>query len=171
LGGDGPALPERAALARVVGSSAPPALAESVRMSGVPIEVLQRIPLFADLNESELERIASVFKERHFSEGETVIQQGSGAAAFFVIDSGEATVSVAGHEQRVLKPGDHFGEMALIDAGTRTATVVASSPLLCSGVTFWDFRPLVEENGVLGWKLLQSLIAIYRSERAQPAGA
>ena len=84
-----------------------------------------------------------------------------------MIDSGEATVLVDGKEQRVLKPGDHFGEMALIDAGARTATVLASSDLVCSGVTFWDFRPLVEENGVIGWKLLQSLIEIYRSERQQ----
>jgi CRP/FNR family transcriptional regulator, cyclic AMP receptor protein len=134
-------------------------------MSGAPIDVLGRIPLFAELDDDELERVARLFKERRFSDGETIIQQGSGAAAFFVIDSGEATVFVDGKEQRVLKPGDHFGEMALIDAGTRTATVLASSDLACSGVTFWDFRPLVEENGVIGWKLLQSLIEIYRSER------
>ena len=102
-------------------------------MTGVPIDVLQRIPLFADLNEDELERIASVFKERRFAEGETVIQQGSGAAAFFVIDSGEARVLVDGHEKRVLKPGDHFGEMALIDAGVRTATVIAASDLRVFG--------------------------------------
>jgi CRP/FNR family cyclic AMP-dependent transcriptional regulator len=132
---------------------------------GVPVTVLQRVPLFAELSQDELERIASVFKERRFSEGETVIQQGSGAAAFFVIHSGEATVLVGGEEKRVLGPGDHFGEMALIDAGERTATVIASTDMTCSGVTFWDFRPLVEENGVLGWKLLQSLIDIYRSER------
>jgi len=136
-------------------------------MSGAPIDVLRRIALFAELDDDELERVARLFKERRFSEGETIIQQGSGAAAFFVIDSGEATVFVDGKEQRVLKPGDHFGEMALIDAGTRTATVSASSDLACSGVTFWDFRPLVEENGVIGWKLLQSLIEIYRSERQQ----
>ena len=134
-------------------------------MSGAPIAVLQRVPLFADLDESELQKIASVFKERRFSDGETIIQQGSGAAAFFVIDSGEATVFVDGNEKRVLGPGDYFGEMALIDAGSRTATVIASSELVCSGVTFWDFRPLVEENGVIGWKLLNSLIAIYRTER------
>ena len=136
-------------------------------MSGAPIDVLKRIPLFAELDDDELERVARLFKERRFSGGETIIQQGSGAAAFFVIDSGEATVFVDGNEQRVLKPGDHFGEMALIDAGTRTATVLASSDLACSGVTFWDFRPLVEENDVIGWKLLQSLIEIYRSERQQ----
>jgi CRP-like cAMP-binding protein len=137
-------------------------------MAGVPIDVLKRVALFADLNDDELERVGSVFKERRFAEGETVIQQGSGAAAFFVIDSGEAKVLVDGKEQRVLQPGDHFGEMALIDAGTRTATVIAASELVCSGVTFWDFRPLVEENGVIGWKLLNSLIEVYRSERAQP---
>lgn len=137
-------------------------------MSAATVAALGRVPLFADLNEDELERVASVFKERRFSEGETVIQQGSGAAAFFVIDSGEATVSVDRVEQRVLQAGDYFGEMALIDAGTRTATVTASTDLVCSGVTFWDFRPLVEANGVIGWKLLQSLIQIYRSERAQP---
>lgn len=137
-------------------------------MSGAPIDVLARVPLFADLDESELQRIASVFKERRFPKGETVIQQGSGAAAFFVIDSGEVTVLVDGIERRSLGAGDYFGEMALIDAGARTATVKASSNLVCSGVTFWDFRPIVEENGVIGWKLLQSLIAVYRSEREGP---
>jgi CRP-like cAMP-binding protein len=128
-------------------------------------EVLGRVPLFADLDEGELAQVATVFKERRFAPGETIIQQGSGAAAFFVIGSGEARVLVDGEERRTIGPGDHFGEMALIDAGTRTATVVASGPLICSGVTFWDFQPLVEQNGVIGWKLLQSLIEIYRVER------
>ncbi len=136
-------------------------------MSGAPVEALQRVPLFSDLNKHELKRIAGVFKQRRFAAGETVIQQGSGGAAFFVIDSGEATVLVDGRKQRVLKAGDHFGELALIDEGTRTATVTASSELVCSGVTFWDFRPLVEENGVIGWKLLQSMVKIYRAAQAQ----
>ena len=99
------------------------------------------MPLFAGLTDEELERIGSVFKPRRFPQGETVIKQGSGAAAFFVIDSGEATVLVDGREMRTLKAGDHFGEMALIDAGTRTASVTAATDLDCSGVTFWDFQP------------------------------
>jgi CRP-like cAMP-binding protein len=142
-------------------------------MSGVPIEALRRVPLFASLDDEELERVASVFKPRTFSAGETIIQQGSGAAAFYVIESGEATVLVDGRQRRVLGPGDHLGEMALIDAGTRTATVTATSEVACSGVTFWDFRPLVEMNGVIGWKLLESLIEIHRAEREaqeQPPG-
>jgi CRP/FNR family cyclic AMP-dependent transcriptional regulator len=134
-------------------------------MSGTTIDALRDVPLFADLDDDELARVASVFKERRFADGETVIQQGSGAAAFFVIDSGAAQVIVDGDERRLMGPGEHFGEMALIDAGTRTATVIASGALVCSGVTFWDFQPLVEANGVIGWKLLRSLIEIYRSDR------
>ncbi len=135
-------------------------------MAGAPVEALQRVPLFADLDADELGQIARLFKERRFHAGETVIQEGSGGAAFFVIDSGEATVSVGGtRAARRSRRGDHFGEMALIDAGTRTATITAASDLVCFGVTFWDFRPLVEENGVIGWKLLQSLAKIYRDAR------
>ncbi|HEX3512136.1 MAG TPA: cyclic nucleotide-binding domain-containing protein [Solirubrobacteraceae bacterium] len=134
-------------------------------MSSPLVDALKEVPLFAGLEEEELAQVASVFKERRFAAGETIIQQGSGAAAFFVIASGEAKVLVDGQERRMLGSGDHFGEMALIDAGTRTATVIASGPLVCTGVTFWDFQPLVEANGVIGWKLLQSLIEVYRSER------
>ena len=57
-------------------------------MAGAPVEALQRVPLFADLDANEVGQIARLFKERRFREGETVIQEGSGGAAFFVIDSG-----------------------------------------------------------------------------------
>jgi CRP-like cAMP-binding protein len=136
-------------------------------MTGAPIEALQRVPLFAELNRNEVKRIAAVFKQRHFAAGETVVQQGSGGAAFYVIDSGEAKVFVGGEERATLKAGDYFGELALIDEGTRTATITASSDLVCYGVTFWDFRPLVESSGVIGWKLLQSLVRMYRAAQEQ----
>ena len=81
-------------------------------MKGVPIEALQRLPLFADLSKREVERIAKLFKERRFGKGETVVQEGSAGAAFFVIESGEATVSIGGKERSKLKAGDYFGEGA-----------------------------------------------------------
>ena len=74
-------------------------------------------------------------------------------------------VIVNGEERSTLAAGDHFGEIALIDEGPRMATITASSDLVCYGVTFWDFRPLVEHNGVIGWKLLQSLAKMYRDAR------
>jgi cAMP-dependent protein kinase regulator len=98
-------------------------------MRGAPIEVLQRVPLFSDLNKRELQQIARLFKERRFAVGETVVQEGSGGAAFFVIESGEAKVFLGGKEHTTLNADDFFGEIALIDEGTRMATITASSEL------------------------------------------
>jgi CRP/FNR family cyclic AMP-dependent transcriptional regulator len=132
-------------------------------MPGAPVEVLQRVPLFADLNKREIRQIARLFKERRFSAGETVAMEGSGGAAFFLIDSGEARVSVGGEERPTLGPGDYFGEISLIDEGARSATVTAASELVCWGLTFWDFRPLVQENAMIGWKLLQVMVKKLRA--------
>jgi CRP/FNR family transcriptional regulator, cyclic AMP receptor protein len=132
---------------------------------GVPVEALQRVPLFADLSKHEIQQVARLFKERRFRQQETIVKEGSGGAAFFVIESGEAAVFVVGKEVGTLKAGDYFGEIALIDEGTRMATITASSDMLCYGVTFWDFRPLVEANGVIGWKLLQGIARILRDAR------
>jgi CRP-like cAMP-binding protein len=132
-------------------------------MAGAPVDALRRVPLFADLSDGELQQIALLFKERRFSTGETVVKEGADGAAFFLIDSGEATVSVAGSQRPTLGEGDFFGEIALIDEGARSATITASTDLVCYGLTFWEFQPLVVENGAIGWKLLQSLAKKLRS--------
>ncbi|MGD9932085.1 MAG: PEP/pyruvate-binding domain-containing protein [Dehalococcoidia bacterium] len=128
-----------------------------VTTGGDPVALLQRVHLFAELDHKELEQIARLLKVRKFVDGETVILEGSGGAAFFMIDSGQAAVSIRGVEVATLGPGDYFGEVALIDGGTRTATVTAATDVVCYGLTFWEFRPLVEGNGVIGWKLLEAL--------------
>ena len=135
-------------------------------MAGAPVEVLKRVPLFVDLDRRELQQVARLFKERRFSQGETVMKEGLGGASFFVIESGEATVTVGGDERATLKEGDYFGEIALFDEGARTATVTAATEMACYGLTLWEFRPLVRENGEIGWKLLQTLAARFRDGAA-----
>ena len=115
------------------------------------------MPLFVDLDDDELAQVARLFKERHFAAGETVVKEGADGAAFFLIDSGQASVTVRGAERAGLGPGDYFGEIALIDEGVRSATITATADLVCYGLTLWEFKPLVVENGAIGWKLLQSL--------------
>jgi CRP/FNR family transcriptional regulator, cyclic AMP receptor protein len=126
-------------------------------MAGAPLEVIKQVPLFADLTGKQVEQVARLFKHRRFAAGDTVIREGSGGAAFFLIESGDATVTLRGEERAQLGPGDAFGELAMIDEGPRSATVTASSDLVCWGLTYWDFRPLVEKNGAIGWRLLHTL--------------
>jgi hypothetical protein len=122
-----------------------------------PTTALQRVTLFADMDRRQAEQIGRLLKERRFANGETIILEGSGGAAVYLISSGEAIVSHNGAAVTTLGPGDHFGEIALIDGGPRSATVTAASDLVCYGLTFWEFRPLVERNGTIAWKLLQAL--------------
>ncbi len=122
-----------------------------------PVAALRRVSLFADMDRRQAEQIARLLKKRPFAKGETVILEGSGGAAFFLIESGEATVSRKGVRLGTLGPGDHFGEIALIDGGPRSATVTAATDLACYGLTFWEFRPLLERNGTIAWKILQAL--------------
>jgi CRP/FNR family transcriptional regulator, cyclic AMP receptor protein len=126
-------------------------------VAGPSVELLQRIPLFAELEPRELERLSGSFKERSFPAGETVATEGEAGAGFFVIESGEASVSVHGEDRGRLGPGDYFGDVALIDEGDRTASITAQSDLKCYGLTFWDFRPLVESDARIAWPLLQAM--------------
>ena len=129
------------------------------RMAKAPVELIQKVPLFSDLDNRELKEIADSMKERTFNEGDTVTEEGKGGAGFFVIEDGSAKVSVGGKEVRTLGAGDYFGEIALIADIDRTSTITADSDLHCYGMTFWDFRPLVESNASIAWKLLQTMAA------------
>ena len=101
------ALTTSAGAAAPVALTAPDVLAES----------LLRVPLLSDLAEPDRDAIARLFTERTFAAGETVTKEGADAAAFYLIESGTATVTVGGAFRRTLGVGDHFGEIALIDGG------------------------------------------------------
>jgi CRP/FNR family transcriptional regulator, cyclic AMP receptor protein len=132
-----------------------------------PIEVLRNVPLFAELDEQDLEQLSRQLHERRFPEGSDVTVEGAGGAGFFVIVEGNAEVMVGGAHRATLGPGDHFGEIALIDAGIRSASIVAATDLLCYGLTPWEFRPFVEEHPQVAWALLQVLARRARESSAQ----
>jgi CRP-like cAMP-binding protein len=131
------------------------------------VELLKRVPLFADLDGAELRQIANSMKQRTFSAGQEIAVEGQSGVGFFVIENGQAKVTVHGDEVRRLGPGDYFGEVALITQGARTATVTADTDLKTYGMTFWDFRPLVEDTPSIAWKLLQSAVKQY-DQSSQP---
>lgn len=137
-------------------------------MASETADLLKRVPLFSDLSQRELENVARTMRKRTFQPGETIAAEGSGGVGFFVIDDGEAVVTVGGEEVGRLGKGDYFGEIALIAETDRTATVKAQTELRCYGLTSWEFRPLVEGNASIAWKLLEAMAQKLRTaERRQ----
>jgi len=120
-------------------------------------QTLKKVPLFAGLDDKELEEIASSMRERRFKAGDTVTQEGAGSVGFFVVEEGQADVAVSGEAKGSVGPGDYFGEIALINESPRTATLTARTDMVCYGMTPWDFRPLVESNSTIAWKLLTAM--------------
>lgn len=131
-----------------------------------PIESLRAVPLFSDLEERDLEQLAKQMHERRFAEGTEVTTEGSTGAGFFVISDGNANVSVGGEHRTTLGPGDHFGEIALIDDGVRSASIIAATDLLCYGLTPWEFRPFVEEHPQVAWAFMQVLARRFRESQS-----
>jgi CRP/FNR family transcriptional regulator, cyclic AMP receptor protein len=132
-----------------------------------PKELLKRVPLFASLDDKHLDTLSRNFTDRTFRAGQEMTHEGSGGVGFFVIEDGEAVVSVRGEEVRTLSSGDFFGEVALIDEGPRSATITATTDVKCYGLTPWQFRPLVEENASIAWPLLQSMAKRLREIEAR----
>lgn len=127
-----------------------------IRMALQADPALRQVPLFADLSERQLRKLADKFSRRYFEPGAVVVEQGKmSGIGFFIISDGAATVSDRGKEIGRLGPGDHFGELALIAHRERTATVTAETRLECLELPTWDFKEFVTSDGDVAWKLLQ----------------
>jgi CRP-like cAMP-binding protein len=124
------------------------------------VQDLKRVPLFADLDQRQLKRLAERFRERILPPGATPVLEGTmSGLGFFVVADGEAAVSVDGDVVARLGPGDHFGERALVGEGARTATVTATTDLRLLEIAFYDFREFALANPDVSWKLLQHVVA------------
>jgi len=128
-------------------------------VAGASIETLRHVPLFEDLDPTELQAVADLMHEANVPPGAVVTAEGGPGDGFFVIDAGEAEVTVDGERRATMTAGDYFGEIALLMGSDRTATVTATSDLHCYALTPLDFRTLVEGNPSIAWKVIQSMAA------------
>jgi len=121
---------------------------------------LGQVRLFKELSKSdlkELEDIGRVVPHAAHAAGHTIIDQGESGAGFHMILTGEVKVVRGGRTVARLGPGEVFGEMALIDGGPRTATVVAETETTTFAIATWDFRALVKKRPGMSWSLLLSM--------------
>jgi CRP-like cAMP-binding protein len=106
---------------------------------------LRALPLFADLDDEECERLSRWMEEQHVEPGRELTPEGAAGYTFFVVEEGSAEVRCDGEAIRELGPGDFFGEIAILDGGRRTASVVAVSPMKLLAIFGADFRRLETE--------------------------
>ena len=103
------------------------------------VELLKRIPLFAECSKSELEAISRVADELTLPAGRVVMRQGARGRELVVLVDGEATVERDGATVATIRGGDFLGELALITGKPRTATVTALTDLrtlVLDGISF-----------------------------------
>ena len=101
---------------------------------------LKEIPLFESLSSRELREVAQRADEIDLAEGEELVRQGEFAYEFFVLLEGSAEVVRDGDCIAVLGAGDFLGEMGIVSASERNATVNATSPVRAVVMTEQDFR-------------------------------
>jgi CRP-like cAMP-binding protein len=118
------------------------------------LELLSSVDLFAGLKKRDLAKVASALKEMTFSPGAVVTAEGDTDSRFYVIAEGQALVTVNGRKRASLTPGQYFGEIALIDGGTRSATITAETPLRTYTLVAWNFKPLLKENPDIAYNIL-----------------
>jgi CRP/FNR family transcriptional regulator, cyclic AMP receptor protein len=128
---------------------------------------LQNVPLFHGLNNRHLEHLAKRMVERQYSAGQPIVTQGHGGEGFFVIVEGKAEAfrhRADGEKVAVntFGPTDFFGELALLDDGLRTASVIASEPTQCLALTRWDFIAALREDAEMSVIILQELAKRFR---------
>jgi CRP/FNR family transcriptional regulator, cyclic AMP receptor protein len=115
--------------------------------SGDWAEVLAEFPLFSRLGTRRLRKLAQEGTFAEFAPGDTVVLTGAPADSFYVILSGKAQAR-GKPNARTLSTGDHFGEMALVDNGRRSATVIATEELHVLRLPRQAFLELLDEDGV-----------------------
>ncbi len=130
------------------------------------IERLSNVPLFASCTRNELALISSKVNEHHARAGDVLIREGGLGREFVVIVEGIANVLIVGRPIARLGPGD-FGEIALLDMGPRTATVVAETDLVAQISSPPEFAALVAGAPNLARKLLTGLATRLRAADLQ----
>lgn len=126
-------------------------------------EILQNVPLFADLNKKDLGRVAKIMVPRSAAAGEVIIKENDQAAGFFIITSGKVEVIRGDGTSQAevlnsLGPGDFFGEMALFEGFPRVATVKAVEDTELMAMTRWDFTAEMKNHPQIAVSMLPVLV-------------
>jgi CRP/FNR family transcriptional regulator, cyclic AMP receptor protein len=123
---------------------------------------LAGVPLFEGLSKRQLRKIAEVSEIVDYMAGHSIVREGEDGDSFFVVLSGQAKVTVKGRTVNRSLPGDHFGEISLLDGGPRTATVSSETPMTMLMLHRKGFQKVLEDDPEVSIALMEGLARMIR---------
>ena len=141
-------------------------MAARQRVSKELVQQLRTVPLFSSCSDRELASLGRFLRRVDYPAGKQILKEGQTAAGLHVILSGETKVIIGGRTRQRLGSGAFFGEIALLDRGPRTATVLAQTPVQTLALSSWNFRAALREHPSLAIKMLEELARRLRATDA-----
>lgn len=124
---------------------------------------LEKIPLFADLNKAEIERIRALLKSESFKAATTIFEEGDEGKRLFIVEAGKVRISkfvpgIGEEALAILNPGDFFGEMSLLDDAPRSAHAIAHEDCKVLYIDGSDFEGLLFVDKDLAYSVLWGFV-------------
>ncbi len=122
--------------------------------------LLRQVELFSELDDDQINKLASAANQRTLAAGEKIVEEGDTAGlGFWIVSSGSVDIVQRGEKINSAGPGQYFGEMALLsDRGTpRSADVVAAEETTLLQLTRWDFKSLIMGNPDVAVAMLEEM--------------
>ena len=125
------------------------------------------VPLFENLSKKQMKQVAGLAVIARFMAGATIVKQGAIGDSFYVVLTGQAKIVANGRTVHRVLPGDHFGEISLLDGGERTASVVAETPMTLVEITQKQFYGMLAKDPEVTVALLVGIArAVRRMDRS-----
>ena len=124
--------------------------------------VLGAVPLFEGLSTKQLKKVVDLAEVARFMAGATLVKQGVVGDSFYVVLTGQAKVIANKRTLNRLLPGDHFGEISLLDGGPRSASVVAETEMTLVIITQKDFLAMLSKDPEITVCLLEGMARTVR---------
>ncbi len=139
-------------------------------MANRELQALSAVPLFDGLTTRHLKHVSALADTADYMRGAALVKQGDEAESFFVILEGELKVTTGPRTIAKLLPGDHFGEISLLDGGKRTASVIAETPVTVLKIDRDRFTKLLTKEPLMTKALLKSMARMIRRTDRSLAG-
>jgi CRP-like cAMP-binding protein len=125
-------------------------------------DVLALVPMFRGLSRRQLKQLAGYCEVGDYMAGAAIVKKGDEGDAFYVLLTGQAKVTDGRKFLVRLLPGDHFGEIAVIDGGPRTATVTTETESTLLILTRRNFRAAMMDDPELAFHMMGELARMFR---------